>query len=116
MLNIAGRILEKGEALDNGKGVQSVRKSESFRKQQAISHYELIYKQLPESDQAPEAQYLAGRMQWEYYHDSKKAKEVLAAVISNYPQSPYADKARQLYEQIDQTLMAVWNGPSESKS
>lgn len=113
-LSVVERILEKANALEAGRGVESARKTESFRKDQALSQYDLIYKQFPESAQAAEAQYRSGKLQWEYYHDAKKAKEILAGVITSYPQSPYAEQAGKLYEQIDQTLMAVWNGPSES--
>jgi type IV pilus secretin PilQ/predicted competence protein len=113
-LNLVERLFLKADQLDLNKGVESVRKDEPFRKSQALSHFELIYKQFPESQQAAEAQFRAGRIYWEYYHDDKKAKEVLAGVISSYPRSPFAEQAGKLYERIDQTLMAVWNGPLES--
>lgn len=115
-LSVVERMFQKADSLETGIGVESVRKDEPFRMAQALSHFELIYRQFPESDQAAESQYRAARIHWQYYRDSKKAKEVLAGVISNYPQSPFADEARRLYERIDQTLMAVWNGPVEAQS
>lgn len=100
-LTVVERIFEKAVHLDHGEGYESVRKDEGFRKAQALSHYELIYKEFPDSPRAPQAKYLAARIYLNYYKNSKKAMEALAALISDYPQSPYADEARRIYADLE---------------
>lgn len=101
-LTIVNQIFQKAAVLDRGEGVESAGKNELFQKTQALSHYEVVYKEFPESRLAPEARYRAGLIYWDYFGNSKKAKETLAGLISDYPKSPFADDARKIYNRIEQ--------------
>jgi len=100
-LTLVSEILRKANALNKGQGVESVRKSENFRKQQALNLYQHIYYQFPDSAFAPEALYLAGLIYLDNCKDFAKAKEVFSLVISDYPDSTYKDKARSKFEKIE---------------
>jgi outer membrane protein assembly factor BamD (BamD/ComL family) len=96
------KIYEQAVNMDEGKGLESVRKTELFRKSTAIGYYEVIYRSFPESPIAPEAMYRAGMIHWKYFKQFKKAKGLFANVISDYPDSPFSDKARKNYKDIEQ--------------
>ncbi|MBI2095357.1 MAG: secretin and TonB N-terminal domain-containing protein [Candidatus Omnitrophica bacterium] len=100
-LTVVERIYEKAVNLDRGVGLESIRKQEIFRKAQALSHYEIIYKQFPESKRAPEAKYLAALILKDYYKDYRKARLVLLGIIQDYPKSEFSAKAKKTYEEIE---------------
>ena len=100
-LTVVERIYEKAVNLDKGVGLESVRKPEVFRKAQALSHFELIYKQFPESKRAPEAKYLSAMILKNYYKDYKKARLALLGIIQDYPKSEFAGKAKKTYVEIE---------------
>ena len=100
-LTVVERIYEKAVNLDKGVGLESVRKPEVFRKAQALSHFELIYKQFPESKRAPEAKYLSAMILKNYYKDYKKARLALLGIIQDYPKSAFAEKAKKTYAEIE---------------
>ena len=103
-LTVVEKIYEMARALDKGTGIESVRKDLLVRKMQALSEYEVIYKQFPESERAPEAKYHVGVIQWQYLKDYKQAKNTFSTLISDYPRSPWAQEARTAYEQVDSEL------------
>ena len=94
-------IFDQAKALDKGYGVESARKDKSFRKSQALSLYEHIYYTYPDSMRAPEALYSAGRIYYRDLKNYKRAKEAFTYVISDYPNTPFAEKAQGLYEKIE---------------
>ncbi|MBN1871589.1 MAG: secretin and TonB N-terminal domain-containing protein, partial [Candidatus Omnitrophica bacterium] len=52
-LNLAESLFRKARMLDEGEGIESIRKAEPFRKTQALSIYENIYYEHPDSIRAP---------------------------------------------------------------
>jgi type IV pilus secretin PilQ/predicted competence protein len=103
-LNIVEKIYSKAVALDEGTGIESVRKNVQFRKAEALSQYQLIYKQFPESERAPEAKYRMGLIQWQSLQDFKNAKNTFSTLIADYPRSVWAEEARNAYAQMDHEL------------
>ena len=101
ILSVTERIFEKAKNLDTGVGLDSVRKTEDYRKQQALGYYETIYKQFPESQRAAESEYNSAMIHWKYYKDFKRAKIVLASLISDFPNSKFAEKSRENYKEIE---------------
>ncbi|MBU4343174.1 MAG: tetratricopeptide repeat protein [Candidatus Omnitrophica bacterium] len=99
-LSVVERIFEKAMALDKGYGIESKRKNKQFRKAQALSLYEHIVIEFPDSERAPEVMYLAGNIYYKDIKDYKKAKEVFARLISDYPDSPFAKKARNRHRKL----------------
>jgi len=100
-LTLTSEILRKANSLDEGKGVESIRKDKYFRKQQALNLYQHIYYQFPDSMVAPEALYRAGLIFLKHHKNYKKAKEVFSVVISDYPDSEYVDKAKSKFKYIE---------------
>lgn len=100
-LSLVERIFEKARALDKGYGLESVRKNKQFGKAQALSLYEHIVIEFPDSARVPEAMYRAGIIYFKEIKDYKKAKEVFARLVSDYPDSSFATKAERLYKRID---------------
>ena len=80
---------------------------------QAISQYELIYRQFPDSEWAPEAKYRIGMIQWRM-KDYKSAKNTFSTLISDYPRNPWADEARNAYEQMDRELIEARDRADEA--
>ena len=103
-LSMVEKIYDMAVAMDKGTGIESVRKDEQARKLQALSQFELIYKQFPDSERAPEAKYRVGIIEWKYLQDFKKAKNTFSTLISDYPRSQWAEEARKTYEQMDREL------------
>ncbi len=98
-LSIVDQIFIKAQHLDRCEGIESRRKDESYCKAQALSHYELIYNEFPESNRAAQSKFSAGLIYLEYYKDTKKATDAFSRVVSDYPMSVYAEKARGWLEQ-----------------
>lgn len=97
-LSLIAEILRKAKVLEKGKGVESVRKSRHFRIQQALNLYQNIYTQFPDSVMAPEALYCIGMIYFRDMKDYTQAKEIFSRVISDYPNSEYAEKAKSMYK------------------
>ena len=112
-LTVVERIFEKGVALEGGWGLESKYKKEIFSKSQALNHYEVIYKEFPESQRAPEALYRAGKIYWEYYRNADKAKGLLSSIFSDYADSSFVEKAQKLYEKIEKASPKPKEKPKE---
>ena len=97
-----------------GTGVESVRKQEQTRTTQAVNQYELIYRQFPNTERAPEAKYRIGMLEWKKLKDYKEAKNTFSIVMSDYPDSPWADSAREAYDQIDRELLTARSEADEA--
>lgn len=97
-LTIVDQIMEKAVNLDRCEGLESRRKDENYCKSQAVSHYELVYNEFPESIRAAEAEYRAGLIYLNYYGNPKKAMKAFSNVVSDYPDSPFASEARAYVE------------------
>lgn len=104
-LNIVEKLFSQAVSLENGAGIESVRKNADFRMTQALVQYELIYKQFPDSQRAAEAKYRIGMAEWKYFRDHKKAKNTFSALLSDYPKSRWSDQATAAYERIDRELV-----------
>ena len=97
---IVERIYAMARDLDKGVGIESIRKDKSIQKMQALSQYEIIYKQFPDSERAAEAKYLSGVIQWKTMRDYKSAKNTFSTLITDFPKSEWADTARQDFEEM----------------
>lgn len=100
-LTMVENIFAKAQALDKGYGIESVRKNKNFRKAQALSLYEHIVVEFPQAERASEAMYRAGMIYYTYLKDYKKAKKILARLLSDYPKSSFSRKAKQAYGRIE---------------
>ncbi len=103
-LNAQKVLFEKAQNLEEGKGLESRRKEEWLRKNQALSMFEAIYTQFPDGPKAAESGYRAARIYFEYLEEYYLAKDLCARIISDYPDSPYAEKAKSLYKRIELIL------------
>ena len=100
-LSIVSRLFKKANNLDKGYGLASRRKSEQFRKAQALSLFEHIFTEFPDSEKAPEAKFRAGMIYYRDLKDYKKAKDIFSRVISDYPESPFATKAKYYLRKME---------------
>ncbi|MBL7069459.1 MAG: hypothetical protein ISS34_06335 [Candidatus Omnitrophica bacterium] len=94
-LHIVENLYSKARRLDKGRGLVSWRKDKSFRKTQALSLYEHVYYQYPDSIRASEALYYAAEICFYYLKDYKKAQSLLTHLVSDYPHSQYKKKAQR---------------------
>ena len=81
---------------------------------QAMGQYELIYRQFPDSERAPEAKYRIGMIEWQHQRDYKKAKNTFSTLISDYPKSKWAAQARASYEEMDRELVKARDQADEA--
>ena len=100
-LSVVEYLYKYANRIDRGIGVESVRKNKQFRKAQALHLYEHIVGQFPDSERAPEAMYLAGRIYYKELKDYDKAKETFSRLISDYPDSKFAGRAKRDYDRIE---------------
>ncbi|MCK5306935.1 MAG: secretin and TonB N-terminal domain-containing protein [Candidatus Omnitrophica bacterium] len=100
-LTIVEQIFKSARDLDKGWGLESRRKDKGFRKNQALSFYEHIYVEFPDSYRAPEALYRASLIYYKYCRDNKRTKECLSRLISDYPDSPFCLRAKKLYKKVE---------------
>lgn len=112
-LNIIDKLFEQSRNLEKDAGIESVRKEDDFRMAQALSQYQLIYNQFPDSERAPEAKHRIGLIEWRYNKDYKKAKNTFSTLVSDYPNSPWAEEAKRSYEQLDHELLDARNKAEE---
>jgi TolA-binding protein len=54
--------------------------------------------EFPESARSPEAMYRAAMIHLSYFKDQKAGMELLSRLVSDYPGSDFAAKARKHYE------------------
>ena len=104
-LGFVNKLFEQSGNLEADAGVESVRKDAEQRYAQAVGQYEVIYKQFPDSERAPEAKYRIGMIQWKQEKNAKAAKNSFAMLMSDYPKSKWSEEARLAYEKIDQDLL-----------
>lgn len=105
-LTLVDKMFATAMAMKNNEGVESVRKDELHRSVQAVSEFEIIYNQFPDSEKAPEAKYNVGMIQWKSLKDLKKAKNTFSTLIADYPRSVWAEEARKAYEQMTQEMVS----------
>ncbi len=99
-LVLVENLFDKARALDKGRGIESIRKSKTFRKTQALNVYEHIATVFPKSDRAAEAVYRVGMIHYKDFKDYDMAEDVFAVLISDYPESKFAAKARKIYKKL----------------
>jgi type IV pilus assembly protein PilQ len=99
-LSIAYQLFEKADHLDRGVGLESRRKDMKYRKTQALSIFENIASQFPNSPKAPEALWRAGQICYKYERNALKTRDILEKLISDYPESRYAASGKRLYNKI----------------
>ncbi len=101
-LNIVEKLYKQARDLDMGRSLTSRGKARKVRKNQALGLYEHIYYEYPDSMRAPQALLYAGKIYLEDYGDYKHAKESFARLISDYPDSGFASKAKELYTMAEE--------------
>ncbi len=105
--SIVSKLFEQSENLVKDAGIESWRKDDDYRMTLAVGQYELIYRQFPDSERAPEAKYRIGMIQWNHEKNYKKAKNTFSTLMSDYPKSKWTDEARIAYEQMDRELVGA---------
>ncbi len=105
-LTLVDKMFDTASAMEKGTGVESARKDQLHRSVQAVSEYEIIYNQFPDSEKAPEAKYHVGLIQWKNLKDYKKAKNTFSTLIADYPRSEWAEAARKAYETMTQEMVS----------
>lgn len=93
-------LYQKARKLEEGKGVESRRKSKEYQQEQALTMYRNIYTQHPQSFRAPEAMYRAGLLCYEKISDKKEAEDIFGRLISRYPDSKYVKEAKSIYRKL----------------
>ncbi|MCF7888246.1 MAG: tetratricopeptide repeat protein [Candidatus Omnitrophica bacterium] len=99
-LALVETLYQKAKKLEEGKGLESRRKSKEYQQRQAISIYRNIYLQHPDALRASEAMYRAGLIYYEKINDKEKAEDILGRLISKYPDSEYAKEAKSIYRKL----------------
>jgi len=105
--SFVGKLFEQSENLEKNAGIESFRKDGDYRMAQAMGQYELIYRQFPDSERAPEAKYRIGMVEWKYQRDYKKAKNTFSTLMTDYPKSKWAEQARIAYDDMDRELVGA---------
>jgi type IV pilus assembly protein PilQ len=103
-MNLQFGLFEKASHLQHGVGLESQYKEDWQRKREALSLYENVLTQFPDGPKAAEAGYQAAWISFNDIGEPYHAKELCGTIISNYPDSPFAEKARALHEQITASL------------
>jgi len=109
-LNVQMVLLEKADRLEAESGLEARRKDSWILKNQALSLYESIVTQFPESPKAAESALRAARI---YYNDMREyshAKQLCQKIISDYPNSPYVPDAKELYKRVAASLLKEKSG------
>ncbi len=99
-LSIAYQLFQKADYLDRGVGLESRRKDMKYRKTQALSLFENIASQFPNSPKAPEALWRASQICYKYEHDTLRTRDLLEKLVSDYPETKYAASGKELYYKI----------------
>ncbi len=98
-LSLVYNLFEKADKLDRGVGLESRRKDKKFRKEQALSIFENIASQFPDSPKAPEAAYRAIWIYYYYQHDLYKTRDACEKFISDYPESEFVARVKSLHDE-----------------
>ncbi len=105
-LNAQSLMMAKAVNLENSTGLESRRKEDWQRLNQSLSIFSTIYTQFPDGPLAPEAAYRAAVIYFRDFDELFEAKELCGKIISDYPKSPYAAKAKSLFKRINLILEA----------
>ncbi len=97
-------LMEKARNLETGEGLESRRKDDWERKRQAASIYESVFTQFPDGPKAPEAGYRAALIYYGNLGEYRHAKDICQQLISDYPGSPFAGRAKGVYRRIETVL------------
>ena len=100
-LGVVLSLFEKAEQLEQGEGLESRRKPEWFRMQQALNLYEHIAAEYPDSPQAPVALYRAARIYLHDVRDVQQAKLITQHLLERYPDSSVAARAKRFSKEIE---------------
>lgn len=103
-LSLAYKLFEKADKLDKGIGLESRRKDSKFRKMQALSLFENIASQFPNSPKASEALYRAILIYYYYQGDLFKTRDACEKLLSDYPESKFAPYAMDLYKKVTKEI------------
>ena len=114
-LSIAYQLFDKADKLDKGFGLESRRKDKKFRKSQALSLFENIANQFPNSPKAPESLYRAALIDYYYFEDEIKSRDALEKLLSDYPRSSFAKEGKALYNKVTGETRKKVNKPEEPK-
>ncbi|MFH1519483.1 MAG: secretin N-terminal domain-containing protein [Candidatus Omnitrophota bacterium] len=99
-LSMIESIFAKARVLDQGQGVENSYKSKDFRKSQALSLYNHIIIEFPDNQRVAEAIYRAGMIHYRDFKDYELAQEAFGRLISDYPASVFAKRARNIYKKL----------------
>ena len=72
---------------------------------QALSLYQTIVDQYPDSENAYKAQFMVGFVYSEQLNDKEKAKEAFQKVLDNYPKSELAESAKWMLDNMEKPPM-----------
>ncbi len=102
-LGIILSLFEKADRLERGVELESRRKPEWFRREQAANLYEHIAEEFPDYPQAPESLYRAARLRMTA-RDFQRASRDLQQLMQKYPSDSIIPKATSLRSQVDRQL------------
>ncbi len=102
-LGIVLTLFEKADRLQRGVELESRRKPEWFRRDQAVNLYENIAQEFPDSPQAPESLYRAAQVRLSN-RDLEGTRRDLQQLMEKYPSDSLIPKAQRLREQVDREL------------
>ncbi|HEX9779972.1 MAG TPA: secretin N-terminal domain-containing protein [bacterium] len=105
-LGLISTLFETADRLERGEGLESRRKPEWQRMQQAMRLYESIAYDFPESPKAPVALLRAATIQLEQFDRSDEAARHLRRLIEQYPRSDLVPSAKRLLEQAEARMPA----------
>lgn len=103
-LSLAYKLFEKADKLDKGIGLESRRKDTKFRKMQALSLFENIASQFPNSPKASEALYRTILIYYYYQGDFFKTRDACEKLLSDYPESKFAPYAMDMYKKVAKNI------------
>lgn len=109
-------LFQKAEKLERGVGLESRRKPRWFRVQQAVTLYEDIAAEFPNSPKAPEALFRAAALRIRTLHDDDRARRTLHDLIETYPHSPLTAKAKQLLHQVEHRIKQAGQSGREEEA
>lgn len=100
-------LFDKARKLDEGVGREGDDSQSLFRKTQALDIYERIMSEFSDSERMPEVKFNAAMIYYRYLKNYDKAKSIFSDLIFYYPDSPFAKKAKQIYERLGLSSMEL---------
>lgn len=100
-------LFDKARKLDEGIGIEGDDSQSLFRKTQALDIYEYIMTEFSDSEKIPEVKFNAAMIYYQYLKNYDKAKSLFSDLIFYYPDSPFAKKAKQIYEKLGLSSMEL---------